>query len=84
MSENAQFVRDFIDAWNAGDLSPMLDQTEPDVEWVVAKEHPAATTHRGPKEIAAYFEDWQRTLPRSQIDIDELEETGDRVLAGRD
>ncbi len=81
MSENADYVRGFVDAWNAGDLSSFLQQTDADVEWVVAKEHPAATTHRGRDEISAYIADWQRTLPGLRIEIEGLEEKGDSVLA---
>jgi ketosteroid isomerase-like protein len=78
---NAEQVKSFVEAWNKGDLSPVLQNAAPDMEWVVAREHPAATTHRGPEEISSYFEDWYRTMPEMEIEIEELIENGDRVLA---
>ena len=47
---------------------------------MVASEHPAAATHRGPEAVRAYLEDWLATMPDLQIEIDELLESGDLVL----
>jgi ketosteroid isomerase-like protein len=47
---------------------------------VVAREHPAATTHRGPEEVRAYLEDWLATMPDLRIEVEELLEAGDVVL----
>jgi len=78
---NTEYVRAWIERWNSGDLDALIEDMDPDAEWVVAREHPAATIHRGPEEIGEYFRDWNRTMPGIQIEAVELEELGDRVLA---
>ncbi len=81
MSANADYVRGFAAAWNQGDLELYLDRVGPDFEWVVAREHPAAKTHRGRDEVAAYIADWFQTMPDMRVEVEELEESGERVLA---
>ncbi len=80
MSENAEYVRGWVDDLNRGDVDALLANADPDHEWVVAREHPAATTHRGPEQIGAYLADWLRTMPDLKVKIEGLEEAGDRVL----
>jgi ketosteroid isomerase-like protein len=80
LSANTEFVRGWVEAWNRGDLEALIADAGPDLEWVVARQHPAATTHRGPQEVAGYLADWLSTMPGLKIEIQELEEVGDRVL----
>jgi ketosteroid isomerase-like protein len=80
LAGNADLVRTWIEDWNRGDLERLVTDADPAVEWVVAREHPASTTHRGPEQIGAYLQDWLRTMPGMQIDIEDLEESGDQVL----
>jgi ketosteroid isomerase-like protein len=80
VSENAEYVRDWVDDWNRGDVDALMANADPDHEWVVAREHPAATTHRRPEQIGAYLADWLRTMPDFKVEIEGLEEAGDRVL----
>jgi ketosteroid isomerase-like protein len=79
-SANAEYVRGWVEDWNHGDVDALLEEVDPNIEWVVAREHPAATTHRGPGEIGAYLADWLRTMPGLKVEIEEIEEAGDRVL----
>jgi ketosteroid isomerase-like protein len=78
---NAEAIRRWADALSRGDIDAVVKDLGPDTEWVVAREHPAATTHRGPDAIRAYAEDWLRTMPGMQIEIESIEERADRVLA---
>ena len=80
MGANAEFVRRWVDAWNRGDDGMLLEGVGPEFEWVVAREHPDATTHRGPDAAAAYLADWRRMLPDLEVQIEELLEAGERVL----
>ena len=80
-SERVVAVRRQIDAYNAGDFDAAFDGLHPDVEWVVAREHPASRTVRGLDELAEYHGDWQQTMPGLRIEIVEVEERGDSVLA---
>ncbi len=80
-SENAAIVRRAIDAYNAGDLKGLLATAHPDIEWEVAPEHPAATTHRGLDAVREYHEDWHNTLHDLTMDLESLAENGDSVLS---
>jgi ketosteroid isomerase-like protein len=77
---NAEQVRHWVEAYNRGDLDAMLADLAPEHEWVVARQHPAATTHRGHDEIRAYHEDWLRMLPGMRFEEVEVEESANRVL----
>jgi ketosteroid isomerase-like protein len=78
---NAAAVRRGIDAYNAGDVGGLLAMADPDIEWEVAPEHPAAATHRGYEAIGEYLGDWQNTLDDIHIDVRSISERGDSVLA---
>jgi uncharacterized protein len=80
LGAKAEYIRGFVEAWNAGDLDALIENASPDIEWVVAREHPAATTHHGIDAVAAYLRDWFEMMPDLRIEIEELEEDGDRVL----
>lgn len=81
MSAQTDYLRAWVEAWNRGELEPFLDAAPADVEWVTVREHPAAGTHRGPEEVRRYLADWLRTMPGIQIELEEIEEAGDRVLS---
>ena len=74
-------IRRSIDAYNEGDLHGLVAIAHPDIEWEVAPEHPAATTHRGIDAVRAYHEDWRNTLHGLRIDLRSVAARGDRVLA---
>lgn len=80
MGENAEYVRRWVNAFNHRDLDGLVDGAGPEFEWVVAREHPDATTHKGIDETLGYFREWFRMLPDFHVEIDEIEEQGDRVL----
>lgn len=77
---NADAVRRSIEAYNAGDLDALLATAHADIEWEVAPEHPAATTHRGIDAVREYHEDWRNTLQGLRIDLREVVESGDSVV----
>jgi ketosteroid isomerase-like protein len=78
--ENVAAVRRAIDAYNAGDVGGLLTMAHPDIEWEVAPEHPAATTHRGFEAVTEYHEDWRKTLQGLTIDLRSVAEAGDSVV----
>jgi ketosteroid isomerase-like protein len=77
---NAAAVIRAIDAYNAGDLDGLLTMADPDIEWEVAPEHPAATTHRGFDAVREYHEDWRNTLQGLRIELRSVAESGDDVV----
>jgi ketosteroid isomerase-like protein len=70
-----------IEAYNAGNIEGLLTMADPDIEWEVAPEHPAATTHRGFDAVREYHEDWRNTLRDLTIDLRSVAESGDIVVA---
>jgi ketosteroid isomerase-like protein len=79
-SENATAARRALDAYNAGDLDGILATAHPDIEWEVAPEHPAATTHRGHDAVREYHEDWRNTLDDLRLELLSIAEAGDSVV----
>ena len=77
---NAAAVLRAIDAYNAGDVDGLLSMADPDIEWEVAPEHPAATTHRGLEAVREYHEDWRNTVQDLTIDLQSVAESGDSVV----
>ena len=80
MGENGDYVRRWVEAWNRGELEALIANSSPDIEWVVTREHPDATTHRGVDAVGDYLRDWISTMPDLRIEIAELEEADDKVL----
>jgi ketosteroid isomerase-like protein len=80
VSDELDRARQGVEAFNRGDLEGGLGELHPEAEWVVAREHPAAATHRGREAILAYLRDWRETMEDLRLEPDELEQVGDRVL----
>jgi ketosteroid isomerase-like protein len=80
LGPNAAVVVRGIDAYNDGDVGGLLAMADPAIEWEVAPEHPAATTHRGIDAVRAYHEDWRNTLHGMTIELPRVEESGDEVV----
>ena len=80
LSPNGAAVIRAIDAYNAGDVEGLLTIADPAIEWEVAPEHPAATTHRGFDAVREYHEDWRNMLRDLTIDLRSVAESGDSVV----
>jgi len=80
-SANVALIKGQIDAYNRGDWEAAFAGMTADVEWVIAREHPAARTVRGLDELGEYHRDWQETLPGLTIEVLETDERGDAVLS---
>jgi uncharacterized protein len=77
---NAALVIRGIDAYNAGDLDALVTMAHPDIEWEVAPEHPAATTHRGFDAVREYHRDWRNMVEGLTIELQSVAEHGDSVV----
>jgi ketosteroid isomerase-like protein len=78
---NAQVVRAIVDALNRADVGGMLARMDPDFEWTPVEGSLVATTHRGHEEVRRYVEDWLRTFDDLRIDVEDLSEAGEHVVA---
>jgi ketosteroid isomerase-like protein len=80
-SASAQLVRRQIEALNRGDWEGSTDGVDPDVEWVVAREHPTARTIRGLNDLRAYRKDWSEALGGLSFSIEEMIDGPEVVVA---
>jgi hypothetical protein len=79
--DNVALVRRQIEALNRGDWEGSIEGLDAEVEWVVAREHPAARTVRGLQELRTYREDWRQMLGMLRFEPDRIVEAGDVVVA---
>jgi ketosteroid isomerase-like protein len=75
--ENVERLRDAYEAWNQGDLSPVLETLHPEVEFSQPPGFPGMGVYRGRQdvesafeELTAAFEDFQ-TEPEEIIDLED-------------
>jgi ketosteroid isomerase-like protein len=78
MSENVEIVRRSLES---GDRQSALAATRPDVEWVVAKEHPNSQMLHGQEEIIRYLHEWDEMLEDIRFDVADYRQVGERVVA---
>ena len=85
--KNVEIVRRVAEAFNRRDVSGMVEEHDPDVEW-----HPAmqtslggeATVYRGHEGIRAMMRDFYEVFAEIHVDVSEIRDIGDRaVLIGR-
>jgi ketosteroid isomerase-like protein len=80
-SEQVAAVRRFCDAFNRRDFGAVIADTGPDTvlhEWPLA---PGAQSYRAPEGLRQAIDKWFDSWEWMQIEIEELEEAGDRVMA---
>jgi ketosteroid isomerase-like protein len=65
--ENMGVVRRLSALASAGNWDAAMELLAPDVEWVLAKEHPEARTLVGREAVAAYRRERQETLPEEYL-----------------
>lgn len=74
--ENVEIVRQANQlGWDSG-----FAYLHPDIEWVVAREHPNARVLVGHEAVEEYRREWQQTIPDMHFAADRLLEVGDRVV----
>ncbi len=78
---NKDVVREMIAALNRGDVDELLVHIDADFEWRPLADSPAAGAYHGHEAVRRYVEDWLATFPTLRLDIEELTEVGDHVLA---
>jgi ketosteroid isomerase-like protein len=81
MAASLDLVREIIDALNRGDIDGMLARMDPDFEWRPLEASPVAPVYRGHEQVRRYVEDWLGTFESLRLDLEELTELDDHVLA---
>jgi ketosteroid isomerase-like protein len=82
-NENAELIRRAYQAYAKGDLDPMLELVDPDLEWTYldpAEAHPTLQTCRGRQELEQVLRHWAEHGLRAELD--ELASSGELVMVG--
>ena len=70
-----------IEALNRRDVDAMLAHMDPDFEWRPLEASPVERVYRGRDEVRRYVEDWLCTFECLRIDLEDLTEVGDHIVA---
>ncbi len=57
-----------------------MELLAPDVQWVIAREHPEARTLVGREAVTEYRRSWQSTMPNMRFELDRALDCGDAVV----
>ncbi len=74
-------MREIVGALNQGDLDAMLARMDPSFEWRPLENSPVARVHRGHDQVRHYVEDWLATFESLRLELEELTEAGEHVVA---
>ena len=81
--ENVDAVWMCLGGWNRGDIDAWLNAVHPEIEWyseVARKMEGAETVSRGFAGLRRFWDEW-RAVWNLKIDITEIRDLGDTVLA---
>jgi ketosteroid isomerase-like protein len=81
MQEGNELVRAIIAAFNHGDVEGMLSRMDPGFEWRPLEASPVARLYHGHEDVRRYVEDWLTTFEGVRLDLEDLTDLGDRVVA---
>ncbi|MCD6015082.1 MAG: alpha/beta fold hydrolase [Solirubrobacterales bacterium] len=83
MSEkNVEIVRRYFAAYDSGGLDAVAEFWHPDIEWRAVEGYiDDVGVIRGPDGMRQYYEQWEETFDAIRIEIEELIEEDDQVVA---
>ena len=80
--ENSEVVRRYFAAYDSGGLDALAEFWHPDIEWRAVEGYiDDVGVMRGPDAMRQYLRPWEETFDASRIEIEELTEAGDQVVA---
>jgi ketosteroid isomerase-like protein len=79
-NENVELVRRSAVLAAGGHWDAAMNLFAPDIEWVVAREHPETRTLVGPEAVAEYRRAWQATVPDMRLELDRVVDCDDAVV----
>jgi ketosteroid isomerase-like protein len=80
-TENVEIVRRAYEAFNTGDPEAAIALLDPEVEWTLPAHFPDAETWRGRDRVTAGLAARAASWESLQIEVQELIDGGDRVVA---
>ena len=80
--ENVEIVRRYLAAYDSGGLDVVAEFWHPDIEWRAVEGYiDDVGVIRGPDGMRQYYGQWEEPFDAIRIEIEELIETGDQVVA---
>lgn len=79
--ENVEVVGRIYDALARGDFDIALSHLHPEIEWHEPPHSPSAGVYRGHEGVRRSFLGWAASWSDYRLDVDDLLEAGDDVLA---
>jgi ketosteroid isomerase-like protein len=79
--ENVEVVRRAYEAWNRRDVDEAAELLAPDIEWQMPPNLPDAETWRTSDEVARGLEAFLESWTELRVEVHELIDAGDRVVA---
>lgn len=76
-----KLIREGYEAWNLGDRSFVLAHLSADVIWVTPPDDPDQGVYSGHVAVQKFWDQWQAAVGQLKFEVEELVETGNRVLA---
>jgi ketosteroid isomerase-like protein len=77
---HADVIRQLVERWNSGDLEGTFDLYTEDAEMRTGSHWPERATYRGREAIRETSEEWSSLWHRLQIELDSVEEYGDKAV----
>jgi ketosteroid isomerase-like protein len=77
----AELISLLTERWNAGDVDSIFELYTEDAEIRTGPHWPEVTTYRGREAIRETTREWASMWDRLQIEVDTLEEFGDKLVA---
>jgi ketosteroid isomerase-like protein len=81
---DSDVIRELIRRWNSGDLDGALELYTDDAEIRTGSHWPENAVYRGREAIRATTEDWASMWQTIHIELDDLEDHGDKVVGTGD
>ena len=80
---NTEIVKGMYEAFNRGDITPVLNSLSDNVEWIIpgGDSIPFAGRYRGRDGVAGFFRKLAETSDTDPIQVDQYVEQGDVVVA---
>jgi ketosteroid isomerase-like protein len=78
---SADLYRQAADAWNDRDVERFIGLCHPDVEFRSVLTEVEGRIYKGPDGLRQYFADLQDAIADARIEVDEVDERGDWVVA---
>lgn len=78
---NVEALRRGYEALNQGDLSPVLELLDPEIEWHEPGDSPEAGTHHGRDSFERFLRGWMDSFEGFRVVPVEVAERGDKLIA---